>query len=43
LSAIHEDHDMMRQFEVIDPEGPGDDPIGAAPAISNSDEAIDPR
>ncbi len=27
----HEDHDMMGQFEVIDPEGPGDDPFSAPP------------
>jgi FtsP/CotA-like multicopper oxidase with cupredoxin domain len=27
-NLIHEDHDMMGQFEVIDPQGPGDDPLG---------------
>ena len=36
-NLIHEDHDMMAQFEVIDPAGPGDDPRGAMP-ISNADE-----
>ena len=27
-NLIHEDHDMMAQFEVIDPATPGDDPLG---------------
>jgi FtsP/CotA-like multicopper oxidase with cupredoxin domain len=27
-NLIHEDHDMMGQFEVLDPDGPGDDPLG---------------
>ena len=27
-NLIHEDHDMMTQFEVIDPDQPGDDPMG---------------
>jgi spore coat protein A, manganese oxidase len=40
-NLVHEDHDMMGQFEVIDPEGPGDDPMGTR-AISNSDEAVNP-
>ena len=30
-NLIHEDHDMMGQFEVIDPQGPGDDPRGTLP------------
>ena len=33
----HEDHDMMGQFEVIDPDGPGDDPF-SAPAQDLADE-----
>ena len=27
-NLVHEDHDMMTQFEVLDPNGPGDDPMG---------------
>jgi hypothetical protein len=27
-NLIHEDHDMMAQYEVIDPLQPGDDPMG---------------
>lgn len=27
-NLIHEDHDMMTQFEVVDPSGPGSDPFG---------------
>jgi hypothetical protein len=27
-NLVHEDHDMMTQFEVVDPDGPGDDPMG---------------
>jgi spore coat protein A len=27
-NLIHEDHDMMAQFEIVDPNGPGDDPRG---------------
>jgi spore coat protein A, manganese oxidase len=30
-NLIHEDHDMMGQFEVIDPLAPGDDPLGWGP------------
>ena len=30
-NLIHEDHDMMGQFEVIDPAYPGDDPLGWGP------------
>jgi spore coat protein A, manganese oxidase len=26
-NLIHEDHDMMTQFEVVDPDQPGDDPL----------------
>jgi FtsP/CotA-like multicopper oxidase with cupredoxin domain len=40
-NLIHEDHDMMAQFEVIDPAGDGDDPIGTV-ARPSSDEANDP-
>jgi len=36
-NLIHEDHDMMGQFEVIDPDGPGDDPRGSWP-ISMDEE-----
>jgi spore coat protein A, manganese oxidase len=35
-NLIHEDHDMMTQFEVVDPNGPGDDPMGTT-ARSMSD------
>ena len=28
-NLVHEDHDMMGQFEVIDDAGPGDDPLGS--------------
>jgi len=28
-NLIHEDHDMMGQFEILDPNGPGDDPLDA--------------
>ena len=27
-NLVHEDHDMMVQYEVIDPNAPGDDPLG---------------
>jgi FtsP/CotA-like multicopper oxidase with cupredoxin domain len=40
-NLIHEDHDMMGQFEVIDPDGPGDDPRGTL-AHPDSDEPGDP-
>ena len=40
-NLIHEDHDMMGQFEVIDPAGPGDDPMGTH-ARPLSDRAGDP-
>ena len=30
-NLVHEDHDMMSQFEVIDPGSPGDDPFKAPP------------
>jgi spore coat protein A, manganese oxidase len=30
-NLIHEDHDMMGQFEVIDPAYPGEDPLGWGP------------
>ena len=36
-NLIHEDHDMMGQFEVIDPQDPGFDPL-VTPAISLSQE-----
>ena len=36
-NLIHEDHDMMTQFEVVDPDQPGDDPLGT-PAIALSAE-----
>jgi hypothetical protein len=40
-NLIHEDHDMMAQFEVVDPAGPGDDPLGT-PCKDLADEAGDP-
>lgn len=40
-NLIHEDHDMMTQFEMIDPNRAGDDPLGT-PARPQSDEAGDP-
>jgi FtsP/CotA-like multicopper oxidase with cupredoxin domain len=40
-NLIHEDHDMMAQFEVIDPNSPGDDPRGTL-ARDAADEATDP-
>jgi spore coat protein A, manganese oxidase len=40
-NLIHEDHDMMAQFEVIDPDGAGDDPLGT-PGRDVADEANDP-
>jgi FtsP/CotA-like multicopper oxidase with cupredoxin domain len=30
-NLVHEDHDMMGQFEVVDPEADGDDPLGWGP------------
>ena len=36
-NLIHEDHDMMAQFEVVDPTTPGDDPLGTLP-IEVADE-----
>ena len=36
-NLVHEDHDMMTQYEVLDPHEVGDDPIGAR-AKSNSGE-----
>ena len=40
-NLIHEDHDMMSQFEVINPDGPGDDPMGTR-CKPMSEEASDP-
>ena len=40
-NLVHEDHDMMAQFEVADPEGPGDDPMGTH-AVPATDEASHP-
>ena len=40
-NLIHEDHDMMGQFEVVDPAGPGDDPLGT-PCRPMSDEEGSP-
>ena len=40
-NLVHEDHDMMVQFEVIDPAGPGDDPLGT-PARPLADVESDP-
>ena len=36
-NLVHEDHDMMTQYEVIDPEDPGDDPL-SAPCINLPEE-----
>lgn len=40
-NLVHEDHDMMTQFEVLDPNQPGDDPMTAAIARSSAFEAFD--
>jgi FtsP/CotA-like multicopper oxidase with cupredoxin domain len=40
-NLVHEDHDMMTQFEVVDPAARGDDPL-VARARSTSLEAGDP-
>ena len=40
-NLVHEDHDMMTQFEVLDPHEVGDDPMSAR-AKSNSGESSDP-
>ena len=38
-NLVHEDHDMMGQFEMIDPEGPGDDPRGWGPRPMSEDDS----
>ena len=38
-NLVHEDHDMMGQFEMIDPAGPGDDPRGWGPRPMSEDES----
>ncbi len=40
-NTIHEDHDMMGQYEVIDPHEAGQDPLGT-PAINISEESSHP-
>jgi hypothetical protein len=30
-NLVHEDHDMMGQYEVIDPNNPSDDPLSDPP------------
>jgi len=40
-NLVHEDHDMMTQFEVVDPNQPGDDPMTAAMARSCAFEGFD--
>jgi len=40
-NLVHEDHDMMSQFDVIDPQSPGHDPRGT-PALDLSQEASHP-
>jgi FtsP/CotA-like multicopper oxidase with cupredoxin domain len=40
-NLVHEDHDMMTQFEVVSPDHPGDDPIASARAKNISLEAFD--
>ena len=40
-NLIHEDHDMMAQFEVIDPNAAGDDPLGT-PSLPLADVDGDP-
>ena len=38
-NLIHEDHDMMGQFEIVDPAGPGDDPRGWWPRPMSEDDS----
>ena len=40
-NLVHEDHDMMTQFEVVSPDHPGDDPIASARAKNMTLEAFD--
>jgi FtsP/CotA-like multicopper oxidase with cupredoxin domain len=40
-NLVHEDHDMMSQFEVVDPNAPGEDPLGRR-ARNGSFEPDDP-
>ncbi len=40
-NLVHEDHDMMTQFEVVSPTHPADDPMTAAKAKSMALEAFD--
>jgi FtsP/CotA-like multicopper oxidase with cupredoxin domain len=40
-NTIHEDHDMMGQYEITDPQEKGDDPLGT-PAIDLSEESSHP-
>jgi FtsP/CotA-like multicopper oxidase with cupredoxin domain len=40
-NLVHEDHDMMVQFEVVDPNNPGIDPL-SFPAKQAAGEANDP-
>jgi hypothetical protein len=40
-NLVHEDHDMMSQFEVIDPNAPGEDPLSRR-ARNGSFEPDDP-
>jgi len=40
-NLVHEDHDMMTQFEVVSPARSGDDPMTAAMAKPMALEALD--
>ncbi|MEY4174926.1 MAG: hypothetical protein RI900_2091 [Actinomycetota bacterium] len=40
-NLLHEDHDMMSQFEVVSPDAVGDDPIRSAAPKSSAFEALD--
>jgi FtsP/CotA-like multicopper oxidase with cupredoxin domain len=40
-NLVHEDHDMMVQYEIVDPNRAGDNPLGY-PAKSTANEANDP-
>ena len=40
-NLVHEDHDMMNQYEVVDSQNPSDDPRGTL-AIDNTDEGNHP-
>jgi FtsP/CotA-like multicopper oxidase with cupredoxin domain len=41
-NLLHEDHDMMSQYEVVSPDLAGDDPLASAVPKSMEFEAFDP-